>query len=78
MRVLWKGGTIDEFLGQPFLVFLDQRGVRYCDGDDSEITRESTKTFESRQYSFTIVFLRFVRKFSKYFQFGNCRCVFQS
>ena len=61
MWVLRKGGMIDEFLEQSFLVFLDRRGVRYCDGGDSEITRESTTTFESRQNAFIVVFLICVR-----------------
>ena len=61
MRVLRKGDMIDEFLEQSILVFLDQRGVRYCDDGDSEITRESTTTFESRQNAFIVVFLIFVR-----------------
>ena len=62
MRVLRTGGTIDEFLEQPFLVFLDQReGFCYCNDGDSEITRESTTTFESRQNAFIVVFLIFVR-----------------
>ena len=34
---------IDELLEQSFLVFLNQRGVRYCDGGDSEIKSQSKK-----------------------------------
>ena len=68
MRVLRTGGTIDEFLEQSLLVFLDQReGFYNYDDGDSEITPESTTTFQSRQNAFIVVFLIFVRKFSTYF-----------